>query len=154
LADTTEGLMARTSLGNQKVGPMKSWAIRAGLVSGNYLSGRNCSRKDVYLESNITEWLMHYLSFGDKGLQSPPDDPAQWGGWSYFVYTFLPQHSTFTATICCITVPSFSTRKSQNLLKKFKFVLRAYTESQALASCKFLTLEEDQYGYVRLPNPT
>jgi len=35
LADTTEGLMARTSLGNQKVGPM-SWAT--GVVSGNYLS--------------------------------------------------------------------------------------------------------------------
>jgi len=35
LADTTEGLMARTSLGNQKVGPMKGLG---GLVSGNYLS--------------------------------------------------------------------------------------------------------------------
>jgi len=39
---------------------------------------------------------MHfYLSFGDKGLQSPPDDPAQWVA-GLTVYTFLPQHSTFT----------------------------------------------------------
>jgi hypothetical protein len=159
LADTTEGLMARTSLGNQKVGPMKSWAIRAGLVSGNYLSpeGKIVLEKDVYLESNITEWLMHfYLSFGDKGLQSPPDDPAQWGGWSYFVYTFLPQHSTFTGDdLLHHSALVFDQEIPKNLLKKFKFVLRAYTESQALASCKFLTLEEDQYlaGYVRLPNP-
>ena len=159
LADTTEGLMARTSLGNQKVGPMKSWAIRTGLVSGNYLSpeGKIVLEKDVYLESNITEWLMHfYLSFGDKGLQSPPDDPAQWGGWSYFVYTFLPQHSTFTGDdLLHHSVLVFDQEIPKNLLKKFRFVLRAYTESQALASCKFLTLEKDQYlaGYARLPNP-
>lgn len=159
LADTLEGLMARTSLGNVKVGPMRNWAIRTGLVSGNYLSpeGKIVIEKDVYLESNITEWLMHfYLSFGDKGLQSPPDDPAEWGGWSYFVYTFLPQHSTFTSNdLLHHSALVFDQQNPKNLIKKFKVVLRAYTESQALASCKFLTLEKDQYlaGYTRLPNP-
>jgi len=52
-------------------------------------------------------------------------------GWSYFVYTFLPQHSTFTGDDL-LHHPSFSTRKSQNLLKKFKFVLRAYTRVQSI----------------------
>ena len=40
---------------------------------------------------------MHfYLSFGDSGLEATPENPADWGGWSYFVYTFLPRYSKFT----------------------------------------------------------
>jgi len=71
---------------------------------------------------------MHfYLSFGDKGLQSPPDDPAQWGGWSY-VYTFLPQHSTFTGDdLLHHSALVFDQEIPKNLLKKFKFVLREHT---------------------------
>jgi len=63
---------------------MKSWAIRAGLVSGNYLSPEEeLGTRKMHLESNM-RWMADalHLSFGDKGLQSPPDDPAQWGGWS------------------------------------------------------------------------
>lgn len=38
LSDTLEGLMDRTSLGNKKVVPMKSWASRSGLVANDFLS--------------------------------------------------------------------------------------------------------------------
>jgi hypothetical protein len=31
---------------------------------------------------------MHFnLSFGEKGLQKIPDNPAEWGAETYFVYT-------------------------------------------------------------------
>jgi hypothetical protein len=159
LSDTLEGLMDRTSLGNKKVIPMKSWASRAGLLTGEFLSpeGKLALEKDPYLESPVTNWLMHlYLSLGDKGFQAPPQVPADWGGWTYFVYTFLPQYRTFTASdLVHTSALVFDQETTKNLTKNFKVVLRAYTEDQALANCKFLTCEDDQYvaGYADLPNP-
>jgi hypothetical protein len=161
LNDSPEGLIERTGLGNKKVVPMKSWGVRAGLIdkNKNRLSpeGEIVWRLDRYLESVVTDWLMHfYLSFGDKGLVEPPKDPADWGGWSYFIYTFLPEYSTFTSNdLLHHSALIFNEETPKNLTKNFKIVLRAYTESQALASCKFITLEEDQFcaGKPRLPNP-
>ncbi len=62
LNDDLQGLMDRTSLGNAKIGRMKSWAIRAGLVKDNRLSpeGEIVWRVDSDLESTITGWLMHF----------------------------------------------------------------------------------------------
>lgn len=158
LDDDLQSLMDRTSLGNAKVGRIKSWAIRAGLIQNNRPSpeGKLLWRLDPYLESNITDWLLHfYLTFGEKGLQQPPDNPADWGGWSYFVYTFLPEHNTFTSDeLLFHSVPVFEEER-KIIATRMKFVLRAYTEPQALASCKFINLEENQYlaGSARLPNP-
>ena len=158
LNDDLQSLMGRTSLGNAKVGRIKSWAMRAGLIKDNRPSpeGEIVWRLDPYLESNITDWLLHfYLTFGDKRLQPPPDNPADWGGWSYFVYTFLPQHSRFTSDQLLYNTASVFEAESKLIATRMKFVLRAYTEFQALASCKFITLEENQYfaGNAALPNP-
>lgn len=159
LSDTLEGLMDRTSLGNKKVIPMKSWASRAGFLMGDFLSpeGKLALEKDPYLESPVTNWLMHfYLSLGDKGFQTPPETPADWGGWTYFVYTFLPQYRTFTASdLIHTSALVFDQETTKSLTKNFKVLLRAYTEDQALANCKFLTAEDDQFvaGYADLPNP-
>lgn len=71
LNDTLPNLMQKTSLGNAKVGRIKSWAIRAGLIQNHRLSpeGEIVWRHDPYLESSVTEWLMHfYLSFGGQGI--------------------------------------------------------------------------------------
>lgn len=158
LNDSLEGLMERTGLGNKKVGPMKSWANRAGLLNDNYTSpeGKILLEKDPYLESSISEWLMHfYLSFGDKGLTQPPNDPAEWGGWSYFIYSFLPDRRNFTTEeLQHYSAIIFDQENPKSLAKNFKIVLRAYTEPNAVASCKFLIAEENQYlaGQGRLPN--
>lgn len=74
LDSSLDNLMERTGLGNKKVGPMKSWAIRSGLVRNNHLTpeGKIILAKDPYLQSPITDWYMHfYLSFGDNGLATP-----------------------------------------------------------------------------------
>lgn len=157
LNDNLQGLMDRTSLGNAKVGRIKSWAIRAGLIKDNRPSpeGEIVWRLDPYLESNITDWLLHfYLTFEEKGLQQPPDNPADWGGWSYFVYTFLPQYSTFTSDELLYRSASVFEEERKIIATRIKFILRTYTEPQALASCKFLNLEKDQYfAGACLPNP-
>ncbi|MBD2364929.1 DUF4007 family protein [Anabaena minutissima FACHB-250] len=158
LNDSLENLIKRTSLGNAKVGRIKSWAIRAGLIHNNRpsLEGKIIWQIDHYLESNITDWLMHfYLSFGDKGLQQPADNPAEWGGWSYFVHVFLPRYQAFTYEEFIYHTDSVFEEDSKIIASRIKFILRAYTESQALASCKFIVLEENKYsaGYSRLPNP-
>lgn len=159
LKDNLQNLMDRTSLGNAKVGRIKSWAIRAGLVKKYHLSpeGKIAWDVDRFLESNITDWLMHfYLSFGDKGIEKTPDEPADWGGWTYFVYTFLPQYPTFTSNELLQHSESIFDEGSKVIATRFKYILRAYTEQQALASCQFLQkLEADKFqaGKAILPNP-
>lgn len=158
LNDSLQGLMDRTSLGNAKVGRIKSWASRAGLISNNRLSpeGKAILQLDPYLESSITEWLMHFfLSFGDKGLQPPPEHSADWGGWSYFVYTFVPRNSKFTLDELLYYSNSVFEEESKVIATRIKFILRAYTEPDALASCKFIRIEGNEItaGNASLPNP-
>jgi len=156
--DSDKELSKRTGLGIPKL-RMKGWASRAGLIAGDFLSpeGKLILEKDPYLESLTTNWLMHfYLSLGDKGLQTPPANPADWGGWTYFVYTFLPNYRAFTsADLVHTSALVFEQEVTKSLTKNFKFVLRAYTEEQALANCKFLSQEDNQYvaGQSNLPNP-
>lgn len=160
LNDCLDNLMQRTGLGNRKVGPMTSWSSRAGLVKNKDLTleGKIVWQFDSRLESNITDWLMHfYLSFGDKGIEKTPDEPGDWGGWTYFVYNFLPQHLTFSSEELRQHSESvFIEEKSKSLTKNFRILLRAYTERQALASCQFLQkLEADKFqaGKAITPNP-
>lgn len=165
LNDIKERLMERTGLGNQKVTPIKSWAVRAGLVSNNYLSaeGKIVLDKDTYLQSIITDWLMHFhLSFADKGLAEPPNDPSEWGGWSYLVFTFLPENRIFTLNdLVQHSATVFNQETEQRLSENFKIVLKAYAfplnkkEESPLKACKFITLEGDKFTTrnAALPNP-
>jgi hypothetical protein len=160
LKDSREGLMRRTGLGNEKVLRIKSWAIRAGLIDNVKLSqeGELILTKDPYLNLMITEWFMHfYLSFADNGLATPPDNPADWGGWTWFVYSFLPEYFTFTTENLIYEASQvFEDETASKLEKNFRYVLRAYTEAEALESCQFLQkLDKNKYiaGEAQLPNP-
>jgi hypothetical protein len=159
LNDSQDRLIERTGLGNEKVLRIKSWTVRSGLVSHNYLSpeGAVVRACDPYLTSSITDWLMHfYLSFGDRGLEAPPRRPAEWGGWPYFVFSFLPKHPEFTLDeLVEASAPMFPDESSRLLRTNFRFVLRAYTETQALWSCRLIqSLGNDRFrgGYAPLPN--
>ncbi|PPJ64008.1 DUF4007 family protein [Cuspidothrix issatschenkoi] len=158
LKDTLENLMTKTGLGNAKVGKIKSWAARAGLVKDNYLSpeGKIVLKYDPYLQSIITDWLMHfYLSFGNEGLNKIPENPAEWGGWTYFIYTFLPENNTFTKDeLFQNCIPIFE-EPAKVIPERFKYILRSYTESQALANCQIIQeTKTDKYqtGKTKLPN--
>lgn len=160
LNDSREGLMSRTGLGNEKVLRIKSWAIRSGLATSERLSqeGTIVLSKDPYLKSLITEWFMHLnFSFGDNGLATPPSNPAEWGGWAWFVYSFLPNCFTFTTENLIYEASQvFEDETNQKLEKNFRYILRAYTEAEALESCQFLQkLDKNKYiaGEARLPNP-
>jgi hypothetical protein len=158
LNDTLENLMIRTSLGNAKVGRIKSWAIRAALIEDNNLSkeGKIVFKSDPYLESITTDWLMHfYLSFGDKGLQAIPDNPSEWGAWTYFIYTFLPEHKIFTFEEFLEYSDLVFEQEKRIISPRIRYILKAYTEPHALAGCKFLTQDKNTYQSrnPRLPNP-
>ncbi|BCL36371.1 DUF4007 family protein [Nostoc sp. MS1] len=157
LDDSLPNLMEKTSLGNAKVGRVKSWAVRAGLVKNNRPSpeGEIVLRLDPNFESSITDWLMHfYLSFGDRGLLVAPENPTDWGAWTYFVYTFVPNYPKFTKEELLYHSASIFEEESKVIADRIKFILRAYTEFSALAACKFITQEKNEYvsGYARLPN--
>lgn len=178
LNDSLENLIDRTKLGNKKVGPMRSWAIRSGLVSGDRLSpeGAIVYKADPRLQSPVTDWLMHfYLSLGVQGakddrkskytgvgetLQLPPASPADWGGWTYFVYTFLPDHKSFTLdelqTYCSsIFEPGTGKHPEKDLRDNLRILLKAYTMPEAIVGCKFLA-QTDKETYTaetnHLPN--
>ncbi|WP_204104302.1 MULTISPECIES: DUF4007 family protein [Spirulina sp. CCY15215] len=159
LDDSLENLMQRTGLGNKKVRPMITWVSRGGLVKNKNFTpeGEIVWKCDRHLESIITEWLMHfYLSFGKQGLSDPPDNPAEWGGWTYFVYTFIPENSAFSTNeleekSACI----FNEDSSKRINKDFRILLRAYTEKSALANCQFIQktkADKYQIGQKNLPN--
>jgi len=131
LKDSLENLMSKTGLGNAKVSPIKNWAIRAGLITENYLSpeGKTVLKYDPYLQSIITDWLMHfYLSFGDKGLNSIPENPYDWGGWTYFIYDFLPQNLSFTKNNLDEKCLNLFEEKREEIPKRLNFILRTYLE--------------------------
>lgn len=160
LDDSLENLMTRTGLGNRKIGPMKSWAIRTGFLQNYHLNpeGKIVLTHDPYLKSLITDWYMHFfLSFGDNGLATPPDDPAEWGGWTWFVYSFLPEYFTFSnENLIYEASQVFEEESNKRLEKNFRYVLRAYTESNALESCQFVqNMDNKKYvtGEARFPNP-
>jgi hypothetical protein len=160
LKDSRKGLMDRTGLGNEKVLRIKSWAIRSGLATDTSLSpeGRVVVERDPHLSSLVTAWLMHFhLSFGDQGLAPPPQHPADWGGWTWFIYSFLPSQLSFTAeNLTHAARSAFPAETDASLKKNFRYVLRAYTESDALGQCQFLrAIAKDTYvaGEARLPSP-
>ena len=157
--DSQENLMAKTGLGNKKVSPIKSWSIRSGLVdreTGKLTPQGAIARKhDPYLQSPITDWLMHfYLSFSDKGLETPPPAPADWGGWTWFVYSFLPQRKTFTRQELESYAGSVFTKAAKNIAKDLNILLRAYTEPHALFGCGFVkTNEKDKFAVSQANQP-
>ncbi len=160
---TKESLMTRTGLGNEKVLRIKTWTIRSGLVdkkTGKLTpEGEIVYKYDPYLQSPVTDWLMHfYLSFGDNGLDKPPEDPADGGGWTWFVYSFLPNHHAFSRNTfenAAYQVYETEGTKSENISERLSKVLKAYTDKKdALAQINFLkSPTKDQYiaGQANLP---
>ncbi|MCT7951493.1 DUF4007 family protein [Ancylothrix sp. C2] len=158
LKDDLENLMKKTGLGNAKVGKIKSWASRAGLIKDYHLSeeGKIVFRLDSSLENLITDWLMHfYLSFGDKGLKEPPENLAEWGGWPYFVHVFLPHNRQFTSQQFVSQTQGIFEEKAEVIADRLKYILRTYTEKNALAGCNIIqNIDKNTYqtGPVNLPN--
>jgi Protein of unknown function (DUF4007) len=165
LNDSLDNLMERTGLGNQKVRPMITWATRGGLIKDKHFSpeGEIVWKFDSRLESNITKWLIHfYLSFGNQGLNKIPENPAEWGGWTYLIYTFIREHLTFTQhELEQKSGLVFDEDTQKSISKNFRLVLRTYTEEEALKSIQFITKVEsdkknkiDKYeiGNPNLPN--
>lgn len=150
-------LISRTGLGNKKIGPMKSWTYRGGLINEYCLSsvGKIVWTHDRFLESPITDWLLHFfLSFGEYGLKSPPGDPAEWGGWTYFVYSFLPEHPIFSLDeLVYYSSQVFVDERQDRLNDNFWIVLRAYTEKKSLANCGFLQKVDTDRYQVGLASP-
>lgn len=67
----------------------------------------------------------------------------------------MPENSKFTSEEFLDNCTTVFEEESKVIADRIKFIFRTYTDSQALASCKFLTQENKKYvtGYARLPNP-
>ena len=152
-------LMSRTGLGNQKVKRIRSWAIRCGLISNNQLTpeGSLVIQKDPHLASDVTDWIMHFhLCFGNKGLQQKPKNSSDWGGWTYFVFDYLPRNSHFSEDELVRHLETIFTEDTKkSITTNIKKVLTAYTDVSALAGIQFLEKtgkEHYRAGLVKPPN--
>jgi len=154
-----EVLMKDTGLGNKKVGPVKSWGARSGLIADGRLTpeGGVVTEYDPSLTSPVTDWLMHfYLSLSGKGLSPAPARASDWGGWTYFVYEFIRGRSAFNLDdLIFYGKQEFAEEKESSLVSNFKILLRAYTEREALSQIAFIKGNEAD-GFccneARLPN--
>lgn len=154
-----EALMSKTGLGNKKVGPVKSWAARAGLIENGRLTaeGQLVTNYDSSLTGPVTDWLMHfYLSLSGKGLSPAPARAADWGGWTYFVYDFVQGRSAFSlGDLIFYGKEEFAEEKESGLNKNFKILLRAYTDREALSQIEFIkgdAADGFHCNAARLPN--
>ena len=154
-----EALMAHTGFGNKKIGPIKSWATRGGLINDGNLTpqGAVALKYDGHLTSRTTDWLLHfYLSFGGYGLATPPASVTEWGGWPFFVFSFRPDHPEFTEDDLVAESTLVFADKPELIRSNFSYLLRAYTSQEALGRCRFITWSESekkyQTGNSELPN--
>ena len=131
-------LAAQTGLTTAAFRNATQWARAANLLDDRGLTpeGKLVATKDPYLETTVTDWLIHFhLSLGDRSL------------WHYFVYEFLSKHSLFTQEELldsCIEV--FSTESPDQLKKSLRLILKTYTEPQAIAKNKFLMQNKKRYS--------
>jgi hypothetical protein len=142
LKGPTEELMALTGFGNKKIGPVKSWASRGGLIRNGELTpeGELVWKSDPRLQSSVTAWFIHFnLSFGDQGLNTPPSAAADWGGWPYFVFEFRRQHPDFTEDDLATDAAAIFEDKPTLIKSNFAYMLRAYTSPEALGACRYVT---------------
>lgn len=162
LSHPKDVLMSKTGLGNEKVLRIKSWAVRSGLVLKNFLSpeGQIIMRYDPYLDSPITDWVMHlHLCChknveGSKTLYPPPTQASDWGGWSYFVFDFLSNHDSFKLENLIDESSKIFKETKRLLSKNFRILIRAYVEE--ISGCGFLrSIGNDEYecGRPDLSNP-
>lgn len=128
----------RADLKSAKLQAAKQWAMMAGLVNERGLTteGRLVITKDPYLETTVTDWLIHfYLSNSNQSL------------WNYFVYQFLPDHSEFVQVDLIEDVTkSFVLESPQKLQKAIQALLKTYVDPQSIANLHFLTQDQKSYS--------
>jgi hypothetical protein len=146
LPASVEEFMAETGFGTKKVGPVKSWTTRGGLLDGNTASqeGKLIFELDPWLRSSTTEWFMHCnLAFGSHGFASLPTTPSEWGAWTYFVFEFMPDRNEFTLEGLARVAESVFEDSPKLLKANFPYLLRAYTDPDGLSSCGYVRTAPD-----------
>ncbi len=123
------------------------WAIEADLLNEQGLTpeGALVVDKDPYLETTVTDWLIHFhVSSGDHNL------------WKYFVFEFLSEHSEFSqAELSESCIYLFQSESPDILHKNVQLILKTYSDNGAIAKSRFLTPVGENYsiGHPDLSNP-
>lgn len=136
----------QTDLRRQRVSNAKQWATLGNLLDSRGLTaeGKLALQKDPYLEATVTDWLIHFFSsLSGRGLQPQPEGFAAWGIWTYFVYQFLPEHTTFTQVDLSQAASKYF--EKSKIDDRLKALLKTYTRGNAIANCNFLSQNDGHY---------
>jgi hypothetical protein len=106
--------------------------------------GRLVLAKDPYLETTVTDWLIHFHLSRNHPF------------WSYFIYEFLPGRAEFTQAELtqCFTV-IFIAESPDQIQKISKLILNSYLDDEAIGKHRFLIQKKLTYsiGNSDLSNP-
>jgi len=140
-------VMEQTGLSRQRVSNAKQWALLGNFLDQKGLTpeGKLALQKDPYLETTVTDWRVHLIgSFDGQNSSIQPQSLADWDIWAHIVYSFLPEHSTFTKEeLFQYLAQYFDSDKLENPIK---VLLKTYTEASAIANSAFLTRNGDTYA--------
>jgi Protein of unknown function (DUF4007) len=147
LAQSLQPNSQTASLSAQTLRRARQWAIAANLLDENGLTpeGHLVITKDPYLETTVTDWVIHfYLSLDNYSL------------WHYFIYEFLQEHVSFTQEeLLNSCTRRFINESPDKLRKSIRLILKAYIEAEAISKNRFLIQKEKTYsiGDSDLSNP-
>ncbi|MDX2229692.1 MAG: DUF4007 family protein [Leptolyngbyaceae cyanobacterium bins.349] len=116
------------------------WLNAQGLTP----EGQLVATKDPYLETTVTDWVMHYHCSVMPGSL-----------WHYLVYQFFPEHQSFTQDeLISHCTDHFLIESKEALKKSLKLILKTYTKEDAIAKSKFIILQQKQFsiGHPELSN--
>ncbi|MFM7427292.1 MAG: DUF4007 family protein [Elainella sp.] len=124
----------------------RSWAMAAGLLDQRGLTtlGQLVITKDPYLETTVTDWLMHF--------QLSRNHPF----WNYFIYEFLPERVEFTQIeLMQQFTKVFATETPERFQKISSLILESYVDAETIGKHRFLVQEKSTYatGNPDLSNP-
>ena len=98
---------------------VKSWARASNLIDAKGLTelGKILINKDPNLQATVTDWVIHFqLSLGNYPL------------FNYFIHDYIKNYKHIK-----------NSQLETNTIKAMKLLVRIYTETEALAKCRFIT---------------
>lgn len=128
-------------LSQQRVSNAQHWAELGSLLNSQGLTsiGKLALEKDPYLESTVTDWIIHlHICLHNSRLDH--DDSSI---WSYLVHDFLRFNPKFDKSTLTQAISSkLPNQKANEIGNTF---LKTYLQKESLAGCAFLAEDEDNY---------
>lgn len=153
---STQQLSTQVGISRERVRIAKSWAILSHLLNERGLTkeGEIALEKDPYLESTVTDWLIHFFcTFGGDQIKLRSERVSEWEFVDFVAYNFLADNPKFTQEDLLHSASQHLADSS--LGSQVKVWLKIYTQKSSIENCQFLVHKNGFFmtGMPNLENP-